>query len=67
MIVIFGKDAVHCPHAGECYCQNYGMCDMKCDEEKCNGQYALPPYSTLPKGWPRIGWKNEDRQWDGLP
>lgn len=64
---MFGKGAVNCPMAGDCYCDTYGMCDLDCSYNKCNGQYALPPYSTLPKGWPRVGWKNEDRHWDGLP
>lgn len=65
--VIFGKKAVHCPNAADCYCQNYGLCDMKCDADKCDGQYILPPFSTLPKGWPHLGWKGEDRNWKGLP
>lgn len=66
-LVIFGKDPVHCPSAGECYCQTYGLCGMKCDKTGCSGQYTLPPFSTLPQGWPKIGWDNEDRGWDGLP
>ncbi|CAM1505157.1 Fc.00g107940.m01.CDS01 [Cosmosporella sp. VM-42] len=65
--VIFGKESVHCPHAGECYCQTYGLCDMKCEENGCDNQYLLPPYATLPKGWPQLGWKGEDRGWSGLP
>ena len=51
----------------QCYCQNYGLCGMKCTEDKCKGQYELPPYSTLPKGWPQTGWRGEDRQWGGQP
>lgn len=66
-LVIFGKDPVHCPSAGECYCQTYGLCGMECDKAGCSGQYTLPPFSTLPQGWPKIGWDNEDRGWDGLP
>ncbi|KAM5362677.1 hypothetical protein ACJZ2D_012422 [Fusarium nematophilum] len=65
--VIFGQKAVHCPNAADCYCQNYGMCNMKCEDDKCESQYILPPFSTLPKGWPRLGWKGEDRGWSGLP
>ncbi|KAF4980756.1 hypothetical protein FZEAL_3311 [Fusarium zealandicum] len=65
--VIFGKKSVHCPNAAECYCQNYGMCNMKCEADKCEGQYILPPFSTLPKGWPRLGWKGEDRGYSGQP
>ncbi|KAJ4141646.1 hypothetical protein NW768_000862 [Fusarium equiseti] len=65
--IIFGKDPVHCPNAAECYCQNYGMCDMQCEADKCESQYTLPPFSTLPKGWPQIGWKGENRGWQGQP
>ncbi|RSL48328.1 hypothetical protein CDV31_003364 [Fusarium ambrosium] len=65
--VIFGQKSVHCPNAAECYCQNYGMCDMTCEADKCDGQYVLPPFSTLPKDWPRLGWKGEDRHWTGQP
>jgi hypothetical protein len=63
--IIFGKEAVHCPAAGECYCRLYGLCDMRCDQDKCDGQYKLPPFSTLPEGWPKIGWDKEDRHWEG--
>ncbi|KAH0365600.1 hypothetical protein KCU65_g5971, partial [Aureobasidium melanogenum] len=59
--VIFGKEAVFCPRAEDCYCKVYGLCDLHCDEEgKCQEQYTLPPYSTLPQGWPWYGW---DGQW----
>ncbi|KAI1037335.1 hypothetical protein LB503_008858 [Fusarium chuoi] len=65
--LIFGKPAVSCPNAADCYCQNYGMCDLKCEADKCEGQYTLPPFSTLPKGWPQLGWKGENRGWKGQP
>lgn len=65
-VVIFGKKAVHCPDAGACYCKSYGMCDMKCDERGCDGHYTLPRFSTLPQGWPKLGWDGEDRHWSGL-
>lgn len=65
--LIFGKKAIYCPNAGECYCQTYGICDKKCDERSCDNQYILPPYATLPKGWPHLGWKGEDREWSGQP
>lgn len=65
-IVMFNKDSVHCPHAGDCYCKQYGMCHRPdCDEEQCPGQYDLPRYATLPKGWPMFGWDGEDRHWHG--
>ena len=65
--IIFKMGAVHCPPAGECYCQNYGMCDLDCEKDKCAGQYILPPFANLPKGWPRFGWASEDRHWTGQP
>jgi hypothetical protein len=65
--IMFGKKSIHCPKAGDCYCKLYGLCDLKCDSDKCEGQYTLPPFATLPKGWPQVGWKNEDRHWTGLP
>ncbi|KAM5472951.1 hypothetical protein MauCBS54593_002664 [Microsporum audouinii] len=63
--IIFGKEAIHCPNAGTCYCKMYGLCDMNCDEQHCEGQYTLPKYSNLPHGWPKIGWNGEDRHWSG--
>lgn len=64
--VIFSKESVHCPHAGDCYCKQYGMCHrIDCTEEQCPGQYLLPKYAALPKGWPQFGWNGEDRHWDG--
>ncbi|KAI5308327.1 hypothetical protein KEM55_005996, partial [Ascosphaera atra] len=62
--MIFGKEAVHCPPAGECYCKQFGLCDLVCDDPwnmTCEGRYILPPYSTLPEGWPVIGWVGEVR------
>ncbi|KDB20777.1 hypothetical protein H109_07250 [Trichophyton interdigitale MR816] len=63
--LIFGKEAVHCPDAGMCYCEAYGLCDMDCNVARCVGQYTLPRYSTLPQGWPKVGWNGEDRHWSG--
>ncbi|KAJ4376281.1 hypothetical protein N0V83_001564 [Neocucurbitaria cava] len=61
--MIFGKKPVHCPHAEDCYCKVFGLCKLDCkDEGSCNGRYTLPPYSSLPKGWPYIGWQGEERQ-----
>jgi hypothetical protein len=62
--VIFGKQAVHCPSAGDCYCKLYGLCDLTCTQGNCDGRYVLPPYSSLPSEWPRKGWKGEDRQFE---
>ncbi|KAK0725277.1 hypothetical protein B0H67DRAFT_483041 [Lasiosphaeris hirsuta] len=64
--IIFGKDSVYCPHAGDCYCKLYGLCDLpKCNDKKCEGRYELPPFSVLPVGWPRIGWSGEERSFSG--
>lgn len=48
--VIFGKDAVFCPSALDCYCNVYGLCDTACTQRKCDVRYNLPPFSTLPEG-----------------
>ncbi|KAL2256550.1 hypothetical protein VTK26DRAFT_1500 [Humicola hyalothermophila] len=63
--IIFGKDAVFCPAAEECYCKLYGLCDLNCDENHCDGRYVLPKYATLPEGWPRVGWSGEERNFTG--
>lgn len=62
--MIFGKEAVHCPSARECYCKQFGLCGLRCDDEwnmTCEGRYVLPPYSSLPVGWPVYGWEGEVR------
>lgn len=55
--MIFGKAAVHCPPAPECYCRTFGYCNLTCTERTCEGRYTLPPYSTMPEGWPEKGWE----------
>ncbi|KAI8943097.1 hypothetical protein NX059_001128 [Plenodomus lindquistii] len=61
--MIFGKPPVHCPRAQDCYCKTFGLCDLKCDDERsCEGRYTLPPFSTLPPGWPYVGWEYEPRE-----
>ncbi|KAF2181981.1 hypothetical protein K469DRAFT_587523 [Zopfia rhizophila CBS 207.26] len=60
--MIFGKEPVHCPSAEVCYCKVFGLCELDCPENgSCSGRYTLPPYSTLPNGWPFVGWKGEER------
>ncbi len=56
--ILFGREAVHCPPAKGCYCETFGLCgeEMKCTEGACEGRYTLPPFSTMPKGWPEKGW-----------
>ena len=63
--MIFGKPAVHCPKAGECYCKLYGLCDLTCVDDKCDDRYVLPKYATLPQGWPKKGWQGEARNFTG--
>ncbi|KAL6708546.1 hypothetical protein ACN47E_002527 [Coniothyrium glycines] len=61
--MIFGKKPVHCPRAEDCYCKVFGMCKLLCTNEgSCEGQYSLPPYSSLPKDWPLIGWDGKKRE-----
>jgi hypothetical protein len=60
--MIFGKPPVHCPSVKDCYCKTFGLCNLTCDEDRCEGRYTLPPYSSLPNGWPYIGWKKEPRE-----
>ncbi|KAL5119627.1 hypothetical protein ACEQ8H_002473 [Pleosporales sp. CAS-2024a] len=61
--MIFGKPPVHCPSAKECYCKTFGLCNLTCNSERdCEGRYVLPPFSSLPIGWPYIGWDKEERQ-----
>ncbi|MCJ1413878.1 hypothetical protein MMC32_000203 [Xylographa parallela] len=60
--VMFGMPAVHCPPARDCYCDTFGYCDLECGSVgACEGRYTLPPYSTMPEGWPGVGWRGESR------
>ncbi|KAL2865064.1 DUF3431 domain-containing protein [Aspergillus lucknowensis] len=68
--MIFGKEPIHCPSAEECYCKVFGLCDLTCPRvDACDNRYVLPRYSTLPKGWPYIGWlgQKQDPSAGGLP
>lgn len=68
--MIFGKGSVYCPKAEECYCKVFNQCNLTCHEDgSCIGRYSLPPYSTLPRGWPYIGWhgQEQDPNSDQLP
>jgi hypothetical protein len=59
---IFGKPAVHCPNARDCYCLTYGLCNLTCDTERqCGERWHFPPSATMPQGWPEYGWKGEHR------
>ncbi|KAJ5104333.1 hypothetical protein NUU61_001680 [Penicillium alfredii] len=67
--MIFGQKPVYCPTAQECYCQVFGLCDLECRSDgSCHNRYALPPYSSLPDGWPYIGWNGQKQDPShGLP
>lgn len=60
--VIFGMEAVHCPEVEGCYCEVFGVCGLECAEGRCEGRYVLPPFATMPEGWPEVG-----RGVDGWP
>jgi hypothetical protein len=64
--MIFGKSPVHCPNAQECYCKTFGLCDLECEEGKCGDRWPVPPFATLPHGWPMVGWDGESRDEDFL-
>ncbi|OOQ88978.1 hypothetical protein PEBR_10100 [Penicillium brasilianum] len=49
--IIFGKPALNCPDARECYCRTYGYCN-KTDEE-LQRQWVWRGL-TLPEGWPDV-------------
>lgn len=57
--LIFGKPAVYCPAADECYCKNFGLCDLKCPNapRECLGRFHLVPFMAQAKNkaWPKKG------------
>lgn len=63
-VVIFGRPSKHCPNAAVCYCKLYGHCQIPCSERGCKGRYEVPGLTTMPKGWPYLGWKGEPREWE---
>ncbi|KAB2573803.1 hypothetical protein DBV05_g7525 [Lasiodiplodia theobromae] len=61
--ILFGKEPIHCPSAQDCYCKVFGLCDLRCPEiGMCDGRYVLPPFSSLPNGWPYVGWDSGPRE-----
>ena len=65
IVVVFGKDAVHCPDMSNCYCKLFGICGLSCNHENCEGQWHFPPGLALPEGWPKVGWNGEERNFTG--
>ncbi|KAI9752044.1 MAG: hypothetical protein M4579_005772 [Chaenotheca gracillima] len=39
--IIFGMPAKHCPDEQACYCDTFGLCDLRCTEKGC-GWYKYP-------------------------
>ncbi|GAM86233.1 hypothetical protein ANO11243_042450 [Dothideomycetidae sp. 11243] len=63
--MILGKTAMSCPTAESCYCDNYGICDLKCENEGDCRTYKFPPDGAgqeFPSGWPEIGFDGEARE-----
>ncbi|KAL9088541.1 MAG: hypothetical protein Q9159_003031 [Coniocarpon cinnabarinum] len=53
--IIMGKPSVHCPDAGDCFCEKYGLCNLNCAQDHCEKRFHLPQYATIPFGWPEYG------------
>ncbi|KAK5706303.1 hypothetical protein LTR97_001290 [Elasticomyces elasticus] len=61
--IIFGKPAMFCPDAEECYCRKWGLCGLECPREGwCNSRVWANPeklpllsVTDLPDGWPERG------------
>ncbi|KAI1639307.1 hypothetical protein F4809DRAFT_158924 [Biscogniauxia mediterranea] len=51
---ILGQPPVDCPHAGTCFCEKFGMCDLKCEDYGCEKTYFFK-FGELPKNWPDEG------------
>jgi Protein of unknown function (DUF3431) len=65
--IIFGQEAVHCPDAATCYCRTFGLCNLDCaGSDKCGERWPFPPFSSLPTGWPGVGWDGTVRSKETL-
>ena len=41
--MLFGQSDNFCPEARKCYCDVFGLCDLKdCTPGECKGQYEFP-------------------------
>ena len=61
--MIFGKAAVYCPRAAECFCDKFGLCNLTCTEGECLNRYKLPIWGQkMPANWP-----DEKQGEDGWP
>lgn len=62
--IIFGKEAVYCPDARDCYCKVFGYCELDCGDDPqnvCGDRWPFPPSATIPKHWPGVGWDGKPR------
>lgn len=69
--MIFGKPPVYCLDVRDCYCQDFGLCDLKCPKapRRCEGRVTpIPLGQDLPEKWPeeRQGkdWLPRDKWWE---
>ncbi|KAM0721980.1 hypothetical protein Q7P37_002906 [Cladosporium fusiforme] len=62
--MIFGKEAVSCPNAGDCYCKTYGICNLDCESNGvwyveanifCQDSQLFPRDGRIVTGM-EIGW-----------
>lgn len=51
---ILGQPPVDCPHAGDCFCEKFGMCDLRCEDYGCEKTYFFH-FGELPENWPEEG------------
>ena len=59
--IILGQPPIACPHAAECFCQKFGLCDLSCEDYGCEKRYWFK-FGELPDNWP-----NEGPGTDGWP
>lgn len=71
--MIFGRDPIDCMPAPECFCQNFGLCDLKCPHApaNCDGRVIpIPAFGHIPDQWPKQGqgkgWLPKDRWWEEI-
>lgn len=67
--IMFGKPYTHCLNAKDCYCNLFDLCNLECGSNgnaTCGERWSFPRFSTLPKGWPTVGWDKEERGPDVL-